>query len=711
MVRQGSGEDPARLALEFAEIYHRRLGKPAEALAQYQRAVKGLSGDAQSRAALGVLECQRDLRDTSAVIEFWALQGELLNQPATVVASLDCIWSLEPSPGADALLERARLLAGLCDSLDLVTGLPAAFHQTCITALEKQTEVNPADSLALLVLDFHCRDQRQDLALAARALAFKQLGQDSLALNTWRKLRLEAPDSPWRIEADLGLAAAPSTPDAERLELLESLRRDHAYHPALETAEELRAALLYKSGDYRGALAAWNELAHAENCRQPIELLPEEGSRYDYSIGMCHEALGQETEAREAFARFLRGAGRKDRARGEDALLRIAAGMARQGDLIQAERLYRNLLAHTLEGPTMLRATRDLARLMSHKGDYAAEAALLGSLNPAASPDADLRVAWVKNLYQRADFDKAKSEFGRLLKEFRDTIDADTVKAAMNWAKGEAQLRAGNRDGAEKSFSLVVRDYRDTRYGVMARWGLARTLVGKGEAQEALGELDQLISQWPESAEAAKARLFKGRLLYESGDSRAGMRALRELAESQAPEVDRREASLLLVRIYREEGFPDGALQMLLRYLRDFPNADDHLARRMEAALLRKDLGELDPAIAEMRELLPVMDTERAAALQFYIGEALQLDGQLRAAILEYLKVPYLAGDTKLDWDVTALYQAGQCWEELGEAGRAAELYIDIIRRRGPGSSFGSAAQERINLLRAAGALSGSEHE
>ncbi len=709
MVRQGSGEDPAQLAFEFAEIYHNRLAKPAEALGQYKRAMEGLSGEGLSKAALGVLECQRDLCDTSAVIDFWAQQGELLHQPETVVASLECLWSLEPSPGADALLERARLLAALCDSLDLVAGLPTAFHQTCITALEKQTEVNPADSLALLVLDFHCRDQRQDLALAARALAFGRLAQDSLALETWKTLRLEAPDSPWRIEADLALAAAVGTPDAERLELLESLRRDHAYHPALETAEELRAALLFKSGDFRGALAAWQERALTAHRNQPIDLLPEEGSQYDYSIGMCYEALGQEEDAREAFARYLRGAGRKDRARGEDALLRIAASTARQGDLNQAERLYRNLLAHSPDGPVQLRATRDLARLMAQKGDYAAEAALLNTLNPAASPDAELRTAWVKNLYQRADFDRAKSEFGRLLKDFRDTIDADTVKAAMNWAKGEAQLRAGNRDGAEKSFSLVVRDYRDTRFGLMARWGLARTLVGKGEVQEALGELDQLITQWPESAEAAKGRLLKGRLLYESGDSRAGMRALRELSESQAPEVDRREASLLLVRIYREEGFPDGALQMLLRYLREFPNADDYLARRMEAALLRKDLGELNPAIAEMRELLPIVDTERAAALQFYIGEALQLDGQLRAAILEYLKVPYLAGDTKLDWDVTALYQAGQCWEELGEADRAAELYIDIIRRRGPGSSFGSAAQERINLLRAAGALSGSD--
>lgn len=707
MVRQGAGEDPARMALEFGRLYLWNMQRPAEAKPQFQKALAGLRVDSLSAAAAyGLLRCSVAQGDTTAVLEVWATHGELLQRHWTVLPSLKALWSLSEQPGMKAALERLRVLSELSTSGSQVPDAGNALLELGLAALAApSSDAATRDSLAAFLLRVTGRQPQGELALAVAASAQGLVGNQEAALPLWRKLRTNWPDSRWRVRADLEIAADASTDDAERLGLLDELRLEHPYHPALDEVEELRAGLLFRSGRMADALAVYQGLGTRHAGKRVLPLMPEEGSRYEFQIAMCHEKLGDHEAARMAWSRFLRGAGSRDRERGEEAMLSMAASWARQGDSAQAILLCRNLLGVAAGRPVAARARQLLANQLDGQGRHDEAGRVLAALNPAASPDPVLRAAWIRNLYHNASFNKAKGEFSRMLKEFKDQIDTDTLKASMNYAKGSAQLQAGNLDGSEKSFSLVVKEFAHTPYGAPASYSLARSRAATGETQAAIDTIDDLLQRWPDAKQSDPARLLKGRLLYESGDSRSGMRALRELAEGGSDEGLRRQAYDLLIRVYREEGFPDGALQALQRYLREFPDAPDHFTRRMEATLLRKDLGDLDGAAAAIRELLPGADTERAAALQFYLGECLQQSGQLQAAILEYLKVPYLGGETKLDWDVTALYQAGQCWEELGDPERAFDLYVRIIRLRGPGSTFGNAAQERINLLRSAGAL------
>ncbi len=94
------------------------------------------------------------------------------------------------------------------------------------------------------------------------------------------------------------------------------------------------------------------------------------------------------------------------------------------------------------------------------------------------------------------------------------------------------------------------------------------------------------------------------------------------------------------------------------------------------------------------------MPAEREPEVQFYIGEAYFNSGRYEEAIAEFLKIPMFSKKTKLQWEASAFYFAGQAYERLGKKNEAIKMYEEIVRRPGILWDLKKEAQKRIDQIR-----------
>lgn len=111
-------------------------------------------------------------------------------------------------------------------------------------------------------------------------------------------------------------------------------------------------------------------------------------------------------------------------------------------------------------------------------------------------------------------------------------------------------------------------------------------------------------------------------------------------------------------------------------------------------------LEQYDLAREQYQSLMPVADVDNELACQFYLGEILEKEGRLKEAIIEYLKVRYIGKQSKLNWVITAIYNAGRCYEKLGKTENARMMYQEIVEREGLASPFGRKALQQVNRLK-----------
>lgn len=704
LVRQNAGENPRDLALAFGRLYLEELGRPELAEPQFALAATSPVDSVRCDAWWGLARCmERRGRGSAADSLLVAHDAELAASPRA--------WDVfrRVLPGGDGPLEELDD-ATLADRDALLQRAEAALpagqrtlaRRARLEGLRLRLERRPdaaGDTLAARALALLPADGADPGALDLRANALARLGREDEALAIWRRLLEEFPESPASVEAELAIASRPGTDDGERLRLLERVSRLRPYHPAAEQARRLVAGLLLRQGRAAEALAIYEDLlARAEASATPIEALPAPAPDLLYQRALCFDATGPPAAARDAWLRFLAaGGGDGDRvARG---LLRLGEAWLAEQRPEEALRAWRNLQTVLPGTPEARAALARMAAVYSGTERHPEALAALEELQAGRSADPVLRAQWVSALYRAGRLDEGRDELSRLLKESGGLFDADTLQASMNLAKGRWLLGRQQWDEAAKSLQHVLKKYPGSPAAPAAQLDLARARAGAGQGEEALALLEELAKRWPGGREAARAAVLRGGLHRQAGDVQRAVGEFRRAVDEAPDDETKRYALNNLIASYRELGFLDGALQSLRRYLELWPDAPDRFTKRLEAALLLKESGDLDAATDQLRRLLPEADLEDEAAIQYYLGECAQQRGDWQDAILEYMKVPYL-GRTKLDWDVTALYQAGQCWEQLAQPQRAASLYERIVRERGPGSSYGKAAQERINLLR-----------
>ena len=111
------------------------------------------------------------------------------------------------------------------------------------------------------------------------------------------------------------------------------------------------------------------------------------------------------------------------------------------------------------------------------------------------------------------------------------------------------------------------------------------------------------------------------------------------------------------------------------------------------------ELGELDEALTLYESVIEKTIGKAAAAAQFHIGQIQFGKKQHKEAIISFFKVvDGYADETAGKWKADALYEAGRCFEVLGQKAQAKQQYQTILDKY-PSSDKAPIAKQLIEAL------------
>ena len=551
----------------------------------------------------------------------------------------------------------------------------------------------------------NANDPRYPEALALAATLAVQTNRKSLAVEYYQEYVEVAPDGPAGAEA--------------RWALMRTAMSDGEYEQARQLAETLQETAFY---------TAYH-------------------SRVDEQIGQIYLYENRTRQAAEWFTELILSREKQQMfvtdSVNSPATLRYRAGIAynRLGNIDSARMYLQGYVEVGQQPEYMGRALSILAGYLEHDGDYGPARRYYQEASSLYEQVSDslavqMRARAAEMLYAQADYQRASEEILPLV----DRVVNDSVQTSL-WEKGiTALIRQGSLAEARRQRDQFARETGLGRNALpIVRFQLeeARWLAGQKEFQESVDILRSLLNRNPPedfrahiqyelgrqyvltnkyeqaidlltdittadtapSDAVAQAYITLGTVYYEQEQPDNAMQAFRNALQAGAEGEYQRAAMRNLIKLYEQNGLWDAAIAMARDYVSTFPDAQDVFSTRIQIGNFLMNVGEYDRAREHLRALLREADSEDSAEIQFWLGKTYQNQNRFKEAVLEFLKVPYLIPPTKLDWAASALWEAGNSYEKLGQDAMAITLYERIVREKGASSNYGRYARRRINQL------------
>jgi len=252
---------------------------------------------------------------------------------------------------------------------------------------------------------------------------------------------------------------------------------------------------------------------------------------------------------------------------------------------------------------------------------------------------------------------------------------------------------------AEKIFKKLGKDYRGTRPGILAEYGLGKTLLLQNKAKDALKTLTQIPERYPGHPFLHTVYLGLGDFYQAQQQWDNAIQAFKQVIKDSTLDSNFRLAVRSLLDVYDRMGLKDRALALARFYVNRFPDDSKTFDLRLKIGLLLIDLMQYEDAIAYLQDLKPFADAQTEPEIQYYIGKSYMNAGQFDQAIAELLRVKFFSMPTKLPWDVIALYDAAISYTRLGNCVKARQLFQQIVREQGAASDFGRFAKTKVEEL------------
>ena len=462
-------------------------------------------------------------------------------------------------------------------------------EQACLLLAESRYQLKQfpeaAAAYARFIKDYPASARRSEALLRAAKVCFltKQPEQSLSAAETFLKEnrpKLGTPGVSSELPVQLATALYYAGEDyyalkkpAEAKAAWEDLLKTWPDSKLVPDASEGLGWIQFDAKDYEQALARFRLTAAVPNHPRAAEAKLMEGR--------CLAALKKTDEALAAFKAALTLSGSSKELEAEAALrtAEVLLAAERYPDALAAYKRLAKDYPDSSATPPALAA----AALVCMEGQHQAEALALTDLylaGPATAPD-------------RAALLRLKA---RALGTLND--EAEAVKAARKAVEEAAALPDPKRKAEEhpaalvllaelsgaqgaQTYQEVVKLYPDTRYGLAARYELARLAGQAGKLDDAITQVKallELLAKKPEDKSLAGLRrdaLFAaGEFAFRKPDYKAAeehLKAYRELAIENDPRADDVERKRAWCR--QEAGDPAGAIQILDAGLKAFPTS------------------------------------------------------------------------------------------------------------------------------------------
>ncbi|MCB0268997.1 MAG: tetratricopeptide repeat protein [Calditrichaeota bacterium] len=269
-----------------------------------------------------------------------------------------------------------------------------------------------------------------------------------------------------------------------------------------------------------------------------------------------------------------------------------------------------------------------------------------------------------------------RQKYGKLPK-------ADDYLAAVEYESAKVDFTAKSFDQSINHCKTILSKYKQTEYADDAQFLIGRNYTTLNKGDKALEEFEKFLKNYPKSDLTANVYLTIAEIYFRDEETEAGVTAVRRAVDVASNPETQQQALASLISTYKSLQLWDGALQNAREYVQKFPNADDIVDQKITIGIALNRLNRFSEAVDYLKDLKFSVNSDQEPEIQFYIGEAYFNGGQYEQAINEFVKIPLLSQKTKLQWEASALYFAGQSYEKLGRTNEAVRMYQEIIDRPG----------------------------
>lgn len=276
----------------------------------------------------------------------------------------------------------------------------------------------------------------------------------------------------------------------------------------------------------------------------------------------------------------------------------------------------------------------------------------------------------------------------------------NTLASGALISLGDYYLSENNYDKAMNSYTNAEKKGEKTEYFDDAVFKQILVKVRLNKVQEAFEDFSNFLEKYPESNRKAEVYMTLAQLYYRSEKVDETLAAYKNALAAANDDNVWRMAAGNLIKISYDMGLYNSALTLARDYIKKFPDAIDAVNKKILIGRCYARMGQRDLAIKYLKQLKLQVSAETEPEIQFAIGEIYFNEGEYETAIVELLKIPVMSKKTKLQWEASALYYAGQSYEKLGRIDEAVRMYEEIIKRPGIMADLKKAARDRIKQIK-----------
>ena len=353
-----------------------------------------------------------------------------------------------------------------------------------------------------------------------------------------------------------------------------------------------------------------------------------------------------------------------------------------------------------------VQATRETADIYFNLGNFENALSLYTNIIPRTE-DADQKMYFENQqmicLINLGRFKTYNAKLDAYRKTYKKHPQLQQNLARFVFEQGKYYYKHKKFDPAIKKFERVTKKYKTTDLVDDATYYLGLTYSTLNKTEKAQELLSRFIERYPRSSLLSNVYITLGGLYYRAEKREMSVEAFKKAVENAQDAETRKIALSNLIKTYQDLGLWDGILTQARAYVRAFPNAKDVIDKKILIGSALINLNRYTEAVDYLKKVKLEANSEAEPEIQFYIGEAYFNAGQYENAIREFVKIPLLSRQTKLQWEASALYFSGQSYEKMGRIDDAIRMYQEIINRPGIMVDLKREARKRIDQLKKGG--------
>lgn len=694
-----AGSPRGELAFQLGEIYLNKLKQYPEAARQFETTLSmELPDDKKTQAeylyAYSLYRMAQRSEDRRS--EALAKLSDLSNRPARAPHSetisfyhLDVLRSvagpaefintaekyIETFPRSDHTLTVRMMLAETLEDIGERTNAVEKYKQ-----IVQQYQNQPAAGDATIRLaNYH---------LAA--------GEESRAADLFITYMRRYSGSAYIADAMLSAAQLHQTNNRyrEAIEIYTQFVRNHYYHNKINEARKELARAYKKDNRNREAVELFEDIIaiHETSYFNPVDV--PDAILYDAAIAAHHAGL--DGTAIEYFERYIV----RDRSSDRAGIASLILGeLYRQQGKTQVSDYHFSRASEIITGGI---ANKDIADLLYLNGRYELAAPHLRAVaEHAGSND-------VRKIYHRREIiallrSNNVDDGRRRIEAFKSNYpDESDIAAEFEFEIAMHRFRTRAYDNAARAFQQFIQEHRRHEKLADAHFYLGRTWEAVGRRTDARNKYEEILQNFSNAEIIPHVHLAYAGLLLRNEQFIDAIDHYRIVSEKASDDDGLMYYAIQnLAQAYEEIGFHEAALELTEEFIERFPNDEAVIDKKIKTGTLYQRTNQYERSISVFQSLTLYADRPLETELRYYTGDSYHMMGNYERAIREFKTVTEIdPRTTQLDWTATALYMAGQSYEQMDKPNEAIAMYQEIIDRRGIEGQYKAAARREIERVR-----------